>query len=168
MHNLSVPTAIAMLRTIEQYTPADFDVLGITQEDFEKLSSKEPWRRENMNVIMRTMNCLIFGSLEIMAVPKIVVPSEFVAAHIATIVNPANRMIACVWLAQERQTGVGALELAARQNSPSQYDPTSADNLFALVCLLSDTEESNYARIRFRTRLGLRIEEAAKTGANPN
>lgn len=160
--NLSYATARAMLRTIEQYTPADFDTLGITEENFETTASQQPWRREQRTIIIRTLNAILFGSLEIMAIPKLIVPAEFVAAHVATIVAPANRMVACVWLAQERQTGVGALELAARQVTPSQYDPCSADHLFALVCLLSDTEESNFARDRFRTRLGLRINEAAR------
>lgn len=161
-HNLSYATAIAMLRTIEQYTPSDFDVLGITQEQFEKVSGPLPWRREEMNLVMRTMNAILFGSLEIMAVPKIVVPSEFVAAHIVALVHPGNRMVACIWMAQERQTGVGALELAARQDVSSVYDPTSADKLFALVCLLSDTSHANTARDQFRHRLGLRIEDAER------
>lgn len=160
--NLSYQTAIAMLRSIEQYTPADFDVLGITQEDFERIGSPRPWRREEMGRIMRTINSILFGTLEVQAIPKIVVPSEYVAAHIVACVHAGNRMIACIWMAQERQTGVGALDLAARQEQPSQYDPTSADHLFALVCLLSDTDEANMARDRFRKRLGLRIEEAQR------
>lgn len=162
--NLSVASAMALLRAIEQYTPADFDLLGITQEQFEMASQPAPWRRENLSIVMRTLNCILFGTLEVMGVPKIVVPSEYVAAHVVAIVNPANRMLACIWLAQERQTGVGALELAARQQQTSQYDPTSADHLFALVCLLSDTEEANFARDRFRVRLGLRIQEALLKG----
>lgn len=155
---------MALLRSIEQYTPADFDLLGITKEQFEQASQPVPWRRENLNQVMRTLNCVLFGTLEVMAIPKIVVPSEYVAAHIVAIVAPANRMLACIWLAQERQTGVGALELSARQNQSAQYDPTSADTLFALVCLLSDTEEANFARDRFRVRLGLRIKEAQENG----
>lgn len=161
MH-LSYNTAIAMLRSIEQYTPSDFDVLGISQEDFERLSSPRPWRREEMSRIMRTITCILFGTLEVQGVPKIVVPSEFVAAHVVACVHPGNRMIACIWLAQERQTGAGALELAQRHEQPSQYDPTSADHLFALVCLLTDTSEANMARDRFREKLGLRIEESER------
>lgn len=163
--NLSIASAMALLRSIEQYTPADFDLLGITQEQFEQLAQPVPWRRENLNQVMRTLNCVLFGTLEVMAVPKIIVPSEYVAAHIVATVHPGNRMLACIWMAQERQTGVGALELAARQNQGSQYDPTSADNLFALVCLLTDTDEANYARDRFRVRLGLRIQEALQQGS---
>lgn len=162
MQNVSVSTAIALLRTIERYTPADFDVLGITQENFELLSQRDTWRREQLHIIIRTFNSVLFGTLEIMGLPKLVVPSEYVAAHITSIVAPENHMHCCILLAMERQTGVGALELAARQASPSQYDPTSADHLFALVCLLQDTDESNYARTRFRQRLGLRVEEALR------
>lgn len=159
-HRLSYETAIAMLRTIQLYTPSDFDVLGITQEQFEKVSGPTPWRREEMNLVIRTMNAILFGSLEIMAVPKITVPSEFIAAHIVALIHPGNRMVACIWMAQERQTGVGAMDLAARQDGASVYDPTSADQLFALVCQLSDSSYANTAREQFRERLGLKIEAA--------
>lgn len=160
MTHLSLQAAMAMLRTIEQYTPADYQVLGITQENFEELFSPVVWRRENMGRINRTMMAILFGSLEVQGIPKIIVPAEFVAAHIVACVHPGNRMLACVYLAQERQTGVGALELAARQQSVSQYDPTSADQLFALVCLLSDTDKANTARVNYGKKMGLRIEEA--------
>lgn len=151
---------MGLLRSIEHYTPADFDTLGITEEQFELVASPIPWQRPQLNIVMRTMTSILFGTLEVMGVPKIVVPSEFVAAHIVATVHPANRMLACIWMAQERQTGVGALELAARQNTASNYDPTSADSLFALVCQLSDTDRANQARDNLRQKLGLRIQQA--------
>lgn len=160
MHNLSYETALATLRIIDQYTSADFDTLGINQQDFEYASGPQPWRRDNITRVMRTLNALTFGTLEVMAMPKIVVPAEYVAAIVSTFVHPANRMVACVWLAQERQTGVGALELSARNATTSQMDPASADQLFALVCQLSDTDASTEARANFRTRLGLAVEKS--------
>lgn len=158
--NLSFEAALSTLRIIDKYTAADFDTLGISEQDFELASGEMPWRRDNITRVMRTLNALIFGTLEVMAIPKIVVPSEYVAAVISSFVHPANRMVACVWLASERQTGVGALEQSARSQSTSQLDPTSADQLFALVVMLSDTDASTEARKNFRARLGLAIEQA--------
>lgn len=166
MHNLSYETALSTLRVIDQYTSADFDTLGINQQDFEYAAGPLPWRRDNITRVMRTLNALIFGTLEVMAMPKIVVPSEYVAAIVASFVHPGNRMVACTWLAMERQTGVGALELSARNQTTSQMDPTTADQLFALVCQLSDTDASTEARANFRARLGLAIEKAERTANN--
>lgn len=166
--NLSYETAYANLKMIDQYIAADFDALGITQQDFELFSGSQPWKRDVITRVMRTANALLFGTLEVMGMPKIVVPSEYVAAIVATFVHPANRMIACIWLAQERQTGVGALELSARAQTTSQLDPTSAEQLFALVQLLSDSDESNEARKRFRAKVGLAVEKSLNIADRKN
>lgn len=162
--NISYQTARAMLINIEQYTPSDFGVLGITREQFEEVAQPQNWKREKMHVIMRALSSIMFGSLEIMGVPKVTVPAEFCAAIVATLVHPANRLIACVWLSQERIAGPGALDLAARHEQVQQFDQTTADQLFALVCLLSDTADANVARQRFMERLGMAIEEAENNG----
>lgn len=162
--NLSFQTARAMLINIEQYTPSDFGVLGITREQFEEVAQPQNWKREKMHIIMRSLTSIMFGSLEIMGVPKITVPAEFCAAIISTLVHPANRLMACIWLSQERIAGPGALDLSARHESVQQFDQATADQLFALVCLLSDTEAANTARIRFVERLGLAIEKAENEG----
>lgn len=137
-------------------------MLGITQEQFSKLTQNYMWLRSDMQIVMRTMITMIYGSLEIMGIPKITVPSEFIAPHVATLVAPCNRMICCVWLSQEKQTGAGALELAARNHQASTIDHTSADSLFALVCLLSDSDECGYARKRWEVVLNLRLEQAQR------
>lgn len=163
--NLSITTALALLKNIERYTPNDFDALGITPKQFEIVAGREIWRRDQLHVVMRTLNQMIFGSLEIMGLPKLVVPAEFTAAHIATLIAPENRIIACVWLSQERQTGLGALELAARNAAPSTMDHTSADQLFALVCLLSDADRDGQARKRYIKKIGIKVQEATQEGA---
>jgi len=166
MTHLSEATAKSVLNVIEQFLPADFDVLGITQEEFEFLNGPNPWLRPQMPNVVRTMNALIFGTLEVMTLPKLVVPSEYVAAVIVACVNPANIMAACVIMATERQTGVGALELSARSAQSSAIDPTSADQLFALCCILCNTERANMARVRLRQKLGLVIEKAMQGSLN--
>lgn len=160
--DLSVQTAIALVGSIEQYLPSDFDTLGITPEQFDLLAQPLPWLRETMPELVRTMNAIIFGTIEKMTLPKLVVPSEYVACVISAVVHPCNVMSMCIIMAQERQTGVGALELAARNASPTSIDHTSSDNLFALCCLLTDKDRANIARVRLRERLGLRIEKALK------
>lgn len=159
--NLSYETALATLKVIDQYAAADFDTLGISQQDFELASNVTVWLRPHLPVVMRTLNALIFGTLEVQGIGKIVVPSEYVAAIVATFVAPPNRMLACQWLAQERQTGVGAIELSSRANV-AEVQRTTGDQLFALVLQLSNHDASSEARRNFRQRLGLAQEEAER------
>jgi len=162
MSNLSEETAVATLRVIEHYLPSDYDTLGITEEEFALFHGPLTWRRDYFPRVIRTANALIFGSLEQMALPKIVVPAEYVAAVVAVCVHPANQMACCIIMAQERATGVAALELAARGSSPTSIDPTSGDQLFALVAILNSKDQTNFARKTLRKKLGLRIDEALK------
>jgi len=160
--NLSYETALATLKVIDQYAAADFDTLGISQQDFELVSDRTVWLRPHLPIVMRTLNALIFGTLEVQGISKIVVPSEYVAAIVASFVAPSNRMLACTWLAQERQTGVGAIELSARAQATAEVGKTSGDQLFALVLQLSNHDASSEARRNFRNRLGLAQEQAER------
>lgn len=156
--NLSYETALATLKVIDQYAAADFDTLGISQSDFELVSDRKVWLRAHIPVVMRTFNALLYGTLEVQGIPKIIVPAEYVAAVVASFVAPENRMLACVWLAQEHKTGASAIELSARAHSTAQMGTTSGDQLFALVLQLSNNDASTEARKNFRARLGLAVE----------
>jgi len=160
MANLSYSVARAVLVGIDKYTVSDFDGLGITQQHFEMATGTLPWRRDQMSPVMRTLNALLFGTLEQLGMPKIVVPSEYVAAIVASFVAPGNRMVACIWLAQEHKTGVGAIDMSARAQAGSEIQATSAEQLFALVVQLSDTDASIEARKNFHRRLGIAINNA--------
>lgn len=162
--NLSFTTAYALLKNIERYAPSDFDALGITPQQFQIVAQPVLWDRDQLLVVMRTITQMIYGSLTIMGLPKLVVPSEFIAAHIAALVAPENKIIACVWLSQERQTGHGALELAARGNTSATMDPTHADQLFALVSMLSDSDAASGARARYMKKIGIKVTKAKEEG----
>lgn len=161
-HNLSYVTASALLKNIERYAPADYAALGITPAQFKIVAQPVLWDRDQLSVVMRTLTNMIFGSLTILGLPKITVPSEFIAAHIATLIAPENRIIACVWMSTERASGQGALELAARGATAQTMDPTNADNLFALVLELSNDDAASSARQRYLKKIGLKVEELEK------
>lgn len=162
---LSYTTAYAAMKVVLDMMPADFDALGITRQDFELLTQKEHWVRPHMPKVMRTINSLLYGTLEVMGMPKITIPSEYVAAAVTIFIAPANRLPACVWLSQEHRTGVNALELSARQERGGAFEFTSADSLFALVGRLTGSNAYAPERARFMTKIGLAVE--AEQGANP-
>lgn len=158
--SLNINITIALLRNIHRFTPADFDIIGITKEQFDQLVQEDMWLRLQIPLVMQTFRNLIFATAHAAGYPKIVLPSEYIAAHVATLVAPANAYIACLWLQTEHLSGVAAAQLADRQTSPSEYEQLSGEKLFAQVCQCYDYDELSIARTNYRKRLGLAIDEA--------
>lgn len=156
MQNLSTEVCLGVIRAIPSYLDADYDALGITPEDFELAAQPQLWHVSQRYRVVRVLNACMFGTLEQLGLPTIVVPSEYVAAIVGIIVSPANSMSACTWLSQERLTGSAALEMSARGQSAQQVDPTSADALFALVLCVRNAELSSEVRRNLFTKLGAR------------
>jgi uncharacterized membrane protein len=88
------------------------------------------------------------------------VPAEFVAGLIATFVSPPNRMVCCIWMAEQRSIGPRAMDLASYGIEASEVDPVSASQLFALICLLSQEDESTHVRQKFLARMKKTQKEA--------
>lgn len=157
--SLNINISISLLRHIHKFTPADFDIIGITKEQFDQLAQEDMWIREQIPLVMQSFRNLLFATANAAGYPKITLPSEYVATHVATIISPANMYIACLWLQTEHMSGVAAAQLADRNTSPSEYEQLSGDKLFAQVCQLFDYEDLSQARINYRKRLGVAIEQ---------
>lgn len=157
MPNLSYESALGTMRAIAAYTSADFDALGIQPQDFALTYEATPWTRDNRRRVMATLDALLFGTLDVMGLPRIAVPAEYAAAIISTFVAPLNRQVACVWMAEGRVGGRSAMDLAAGGNE-GDVDPASASQLFSLCVLLSDTDVSTAVRQQFRARMNERTQ----------
>lgn len=159
MPTLHTEAAIGTMKAIADYTSADFSVLGITEDDFQLTYAPAPWKREHRRRVTQTLDALLFGTLDQMGLPRIAVPAEYVAAVIATFVAPCNRMVSCLWLAEQRATGARAMDLAAAGMEGAYVDPVSASQLFALVISLSDTDRSTEVRANFKSRMDKRVAD---------
>lgn len=160
-HNLSFETAWGLFKRLPEYTATDLDALGVQKAHLELVSGGRPWKIDNSEIVLRTLYAFIFGTLKILRLPPIVVPSEYIAPIVAAAVNPCNMLLACIWLAQEKQTGAGVLELSARAQPQQQFGLTSADQLFALVCEIMSTDGVERYREKFATAMGYEIQVAA-------
>lgn len=158
---LSFATAYSTFRVFGDYLSADFNALGITPQDWGVLTQAQPWRRDQLNRVMRTLTAVNYGVLEVMNIPKIQVPAEFVACAIAATVHPGNQMVACQWHAFERVTGVPVDDLAER--NPAGYDPATPEQLFALVLKLNNCDACDKARRDFEERVGIARQKAEMT-----
>lgn len=158
--NLNYSAALATMQAISEYTSADFEQLGILPADYKLAASDKPWIRDNRRKVVTVLDALLFGTLDVMGLPRIAVPSEYVAAIVSTFVAPSNRMTACLWLAEQRMTGAKAMDLASRGAEAAETDPTAGSQLFALVCLLSDNDSSNEVRQKYLAKMTDRVRKA--------
>ncbi|UOF78724.1 scaffold protein [Microviridae sp.] len=158
--NVSLTTALALMRQMDKLTAADFDSIGVTDQDWNITCGEGVFLRNDIPVVVRTLNSLIFGTLEMQGISKIVVPVEYVAPVIAVFVKPQNWHLACIYLAQENRIGPSALELSARQGNPGEVEKCSADQLFALVALIVADGGHVEVRQRFAKRMSLAVQNA--------
>lgn len=157
--NLNYEASVGVMRAIAAYTSADFDALGIAPNDFSLTYDAIPWTRDNRRRVMSVLDALMFGTLDVMGLPRISVPAEFAAAIISTFVAPMNRMVACIWMAEAGIGGSRAMDMAAAGINAGEVDPASAHQLFALVVLLSDTDVSSGVRQQYAARMESRVRK---------
>ena len=69
---------------------------GIEQSHWELLTQSEYWTPDQARAIRSILANVIEVSMTIAGMPPIPLPGQYVAAVIATVVAPCNRMLACV------------------------------------------------------------------------
>ncbi len=85
------------------------------------------WLSSERNIVRNTFDGLLFQSLDMLGLPRFVLPIEYVAAAIVAFVHPVNFFTACLW---SESHGATTDELALE----GDYDRFSARQLFAVVC----------------------------------
>lgn len=148
------------MSVIADYTPADFEALNVTPEDYKLTVENKQWLTPHRPRVERCLEAMLYGTTDLMGIDRITMPSEYVATLVATLVGPCNRRAACHWLSTRKLAGVAANELAASQQNGG-YDPTTPTQLWAQVVSLAEVEGSTEARQRFEQRIDRRVAEAA-------
>lgn len=68
---------------------------GFQQVEWELLTSKKPWTPEQARSVRSLLANAIEASLTIAGMPPVPLPGQYAAALIATVIAPANRIVAC-------------------------------------------------------------------------
>ena len=119
----SFDTAYNLMSMIKaQIDTAQVDPLGL-----KVLSQPTMWLSSDRATVRNTFDGLVFQSLDLLGLPRIALPVEYVAAAIVAFVHPANYFAACQW---SESHGATTDEMALS----GEYDRFSARELFAVVC----------------------------------
>ena len=128
---------------------ADFSSFGIGEKEFDLLVGPTPWLQADKNIVVRVMDALLFGTMDITGVPRFQPPAEYIAAVIAQFVSGTNAFTACRWM----EGGSRAEELAT--GPLKEGDPVTCRQLLALVCLIEGSDAGVAAAFEKATGLAI-------------
>lgn len=110
---------------------------GIAQAEWEMLTQKEPWTVEQRIGVRSIVSEVVQISLTIAGLPATALPAQYVAAVIATVVAPANRIV-CATRAPEAFDAVAASGLTQE----FEVKPVKIETMISLVIAYSDDWKS--------------------------
>lgn len=149
-NNVSYAVAVNCMTLIKNGAVNDaFDALGIRAEDFEMVCNHTPWIGADRYKITQCLQSMIWGTLDVVGLPRIEVPTEFIASCISCFVSAGNIAVACRWM----ETGHTAEDVAAG----GHLEEVTANQLFALCCKL--VTDAPTARARWEQRTGRAVSE---------
>ena len=116
-------TAISLMKMInQQVEKANVDPLGL-----KVLRQSTMWVTSERSTVRNTFDNMLFQSLDMLGLPRFILPVEYVAAAIVSFVHPVNFFTACLW---SESHGSTTDEMAL----DGEYDRFSARQLFSVVC----------------------------------
>ena len=119
----SFDTAFNLMKMLkEQIDTSHVDALGL-----QVLGQPTFWMASDRATVRNTFDNLLFQSLDLLGLPRFILPVEYVAAAIVSFIHPCNYFAACLW---SESHGATTDELALE----GEYDRFSARQLYAVVC----------------------------------
>lgn len=139
------------------------ETLGVLPDQLQLVTGQLPWQLNERNIVVRTLDLLMFGTMDILSLPRFEVPAEYVAATIAMFVSPSNIMVACRWM-ESSQASADLLGNPASTSQNTSY--ITSTQLFALVLQLANDGQVSICRNQFEARTALAIKAALKGEEN--
>ena len=116
---------------------ADHAAAGISEKEWTALTNPNMWFPEHYRVVKTALNEAVTASMALAMIPPMRMPGEFVAAVIASVVAPCNRLIACTQ-APETFNGKQAAGVSDRED----IEPMTVEQLMGLVQIYSGDSKS--------------------------
>lgn len=126
--------------------------LGLTKDDFDKITGELPWIGSDRNRVTQAFNSLMFGTIDALGLPRFQIPAEWIAACITVFVSPVNTHAACRFF--ERSSSADSISRS------SEFDDVTAEVLFSLCIQLHADVGSSAARTLFEKNTNLKIQKA--------
>lgn len=130
----------------------NLDSLGVSHKDYEITTSNTHWVGSQRTTVVKCLDSILFGSLDIIGIPRFAAPAEYIAAVICLIVSPTNLLVACRWMEDGHRIDEIATDSGESAGSRSHV---SAEKLFALCIKLHNNCDVESFKHMFNKSCGL-------------
>lgn len=164
--NPRIETAVAAMHLLANgHATGQLDVLGVSEEDWRVATGETPWTGADRSRVEQVMKSLIYGTVDVIGMPRHEVPAEFVAAVISVFIAPCNAMVACGIM----DAHITAQQMVAGETgaAPHGVAPVTAPRLFAMVIELLSDHRTGQAMHQFVKRTNRAIQRSNQDGQEP-
>lgn len=153
----AVMGALSIIRATTDTLETSLVGYGVSKEQLKKVMNPAPWLGAERAAVRRTLDSLVYATVDCAGLPRIDLPAEYVAAVISVFVHPTNLMVACVFM-EGKHNWVD--EVARAANDPIQgLERVSASELFGIICeILGDSEFPN-ARAAIEHKMARKVSD---------
>lgn len=129
--------------------------LEILPQHIRLVTGRTSWKSNERTIVARTLDALMFGTMELVGLPRFEVPAEYVAAVISMFVHPSNLQIACRWMETGRQT---AEALGNPTSASINTEPVDARQLFSLCLQMHNDGQIAQCLSQFEERTAIKLQ----------
>jgi len=159
---LELASARAAMQQIKMADPQKMLVAsGITPETFDLVMGTVMWTRDDRINVIRCMDALNHGVCDIVAIPYIDLPAEWIAGSIAAYVHPCNIYTACSWL----QAKATVTEMGSSNGKVVQHEAILPSHLFSIVLQLQANNYVDVLSEQFKQEVQKAVDSFIETPA---
>ena len=135
MKQLSMASAKGAMITLLGSEVGDITkALGCTDSDWKVVTGMKPWKGAQRPQVKRLLEALIYGTIDVLGLPRFRVPAELVAATVALYVKPVNYMAACEWIGNQK-SAEDLANFTGREEDLSGLEKVTPDRIYSLVLI---------------------------------
>lgn len=151
---LELQVARGAMQHIKDASPEKILVnLGVSEENLKLVRGAIPWTGQQRMEVVRTLDALNHGVCDIVGIPRISLPAEFVSASIANFVHPCNTRYACSWM----EVKEGVKEMAGGNLKSIMQEEITSNQLFAQVLMLQGGDQ--YSSSTFKNEVQKAVDQ---------
>ena len=151
------------LKMIKSYFgDRDKILIDVDPERYEIVTQKAPWLAPQRHVARSGLESLCHATVELLGLPRVEIPAEYVAAVIAVFVDPVNYMVACSWFEGQLPS---ANDMVTKDDPPAGMEHLKAHQLFGMVLIIAGNTNSFEFRDPFEKKMDMKIRQD-KEGRN--
>lgn len=152
---LRIEVALGAMSILDQNSlNGDFSTFGVSEKEYKLMSGNMPWVATDRATVRRVMDCMLFGVMDVVGVPRFQPPMEYVAAVLCSFISGNNLMLACRWI----EGGQRAEDVIGDRSAEAPH--IDAAQLFSFITLLKGSDTT--VRDQFEKRVGFAIKQATK------